>query len=115
MNQQNLTQLESKLDNLKEFFYKLSELSRSIAESLEKQPVAPVEVRNEEQIMEIAKSILRENVNGLNIFQIVDEIKQRNPMLERGFIGASLHTLKDDAEINHDGRHYENRIFKIHR
>jgi hypothetical protein len=115
MNQQNLTHLDSKLDNIKQFLYKLSELSRSIAESLEKQPVAPVEAPKEEQIMEIAKSILRENVNGLNIFQIVEEIEHRKPMLVKSFILASLHALKDDAEINHDGRHYENRVFKINK
>ena len=114
MNQQNLTQLETKLDNLKEFLYKFSEISLSMAKSLEKQPLPLNESPQRDQIMKIAKEIIRENGNGLTLSQIADAMNQRHPMWDRSIVVSNLLTaLTVDPEITHNGRHNKNRIFKI--
>jgi len=114
MNQQKLAELYSKLDTIRDFLYKLSELSRSMAESLDGQPVAPVEVAQWEQIVAIAKEILRKNTDGLTVFQIADKMIENYPALNKSTIAPTLLVkLKKEKGISFKGRSYEKRVYKI--
>jgi hypothetical protein len=116
MNQQKLSDLESKLDLIRGFFYKLSELSRSMAESLDRQPVAPIEVEvpQWEQIVAIAKEILRENTDGLTVFQIADKMIKNYPALDKSIIATTLLVnLKNEKEISSKGKSYAKRVYKM--
>jgi hypothetical protein len=116
MNQQKLSELDSKLDTIRDFLYKLSELSRSMAESLDSQPLAAIEVPQWKQIVAIAKEILRKNSDGLTVSQIADKIIENYPTLALGksvITSTLLAKLKNEKDILSKGRSYAERVYKI--